>query len=389
MVIWAAMSATQVIAMTPERDCSSLDFDGPSQKQRGIALVSILLLLVFILTILSGLFYRHQIHIQKTTQSLMREQVLLLLLSAEGWAKKVLQTDALKNDSDHLDEIWAQVMPPMPIDGGVLQGCLIDMQGRFNLNSLAWYTNESWDSELNNEALQKNLTTRRNILLRLLKNQGLEATDQRVALLIDWLDADSWLTAADSAEDNEYLLQDPPYRSANHTFTDLSELTLVQGFSVSDVVALEPWVSVIPEDVSININTAPQSVLSALSTFIDDGVADRLMADRPFSDVDQFYRRLEVLTGKSRTVLKKQIAAEFIGISSHYFMFRSDIDFSGLKMTYHSVIRRQDNGPTQVLQRTLIPAPKRASMVADEDLNSHQVDHDSATNRFSSLCHQT
>ena len=38
--------------------------------------------------------------------------------------------------TDHLDEIWAQELPGLPIDGGDVWGKIEDMQGRFNVNNL-------------------------------------------------------------------------------------------------------------------------------------------------------------------------------------------------------------------------------------------------------------
>ena len=50
---------------------------------------------------------------------------------------------------DHLGEVWAQALPTLPIEGGVITGCIRDLQARFNLNNFALYTPESLELELN------------------------------------------------------------------------------------------------------------------------------------------------------------------------------------------------------------------------------------------------
>ena len=73
-----------------------------TSRQAGIALASVLLLLVFVLTLVAGLFYRHQIHIHKVTRTVIGDQALLLVLGAETWVASVLEADARAGRVDHL-----------------------------------------------------------------------------------------------------------------------------------------------------------------------------------------------------------------------------------------------------------------------------------------------
>lgn len=329
------------------------DRRGPDRSgQVGIALIAVLLLLVFVLTIVGGLFYRHQIHIQKVTRSLAGEQALLLLLSAESWAKSVLVADGDSTDIDHNGEIWARPLPPLPVEGGRISGCVRDVQAGFNINTLAWYTNKSWEDELAAEQLAQGKTTRRTIVRGLLEQLQLDASDTRIAALADWLDEDAWLLSPDSAEDNEYLLLDPPYRPANHGMVELGELGLVQGFSARDVVALEPFVNTVLESTPVNVNTAPMPVLVALSPRITPRVAEALAAARPFESLDAFYTALASVAGENRENLVSDLPAEFLNVSSEYFTLLADVELAGVRMAYTSIIHRQ-GGQTGVISRTL------------------------------------
>ncbi|MCK9504723.1 MAG: type II secretion system minor pseudopilin GspK [Porticoccaceae bacterium] len=328
-----------------------------SQRQRGVALIAVLLLLVFILTIVGGLFYRHQIHIQKVTRSLVGEQALLLLLSAESWGQSVLVEDGKRSAIDHNGENWARALPLLPVEGGAISGCLRDLQGLFNINSLSWYGNKSWEDELAAELGSAGKSTRRTLFRRLLEQLQLDAGDARIAALVDWLDEDSWLLSPDSAEDNEYLLLTPAYRAANQSMVELAELSLVQGFSAADVVALQPYVNILPEDTAININTAPAMVLMALSPLITRDIAEALIASRPYDSVDGFYSQLAILAGETRQTLASQLPAEFVAVGSEYFSLSADVRLAGVRMAYRSIIHRQGQG-ARVISRTLryIPA---------------------------------
>ena len=335
-------------------------------RQAGIALIAVLLLLVFILTIVGGLFYRHQIHIQKASRAFVGEQALLLLMSAESWARSVLEEDARNSATDHPGETWAQRLPVLPIEGGRISGCLVDLQGLFNINSLAWYTNKSWDDELKDRD-NPDRTTRRRLMANVLEQLEMENSDARIAALVDWLDADAWLVSPDSAEDNEYLLRDPPYRAANHVLTELSELSLVQGFGPADVAKLRPWVNVVNEEneedaVKINVNTAPAFVLTALSPYIREQQAEALMGLRPFENEAGFYTELAGVTGTRYQTLMEAIPDEFVGVASNYFALQARVELAGIRMDYRSIIRRDGGNGAWVLSRTIRHIPPVAKV---------------------------
>ncbi len=325
----------------------------PAAHQRGIALIAVLLLLVFVLTIVGGLFYRHQIHIQKVTRTLVGEQAVLLLLGAESWARSVLLRDARHSEVDHLEENWAEDLPPMPVEGGVVTGCLRDLQGLYNLNGLGDYTANTWSDELEEEWRSGPRTSRRVFFRELLVHLGLEASDQRIAAVVDWIDPDAWLVSPDSAEDNEYLLLDPPYRAANQPIGDLSELGLVMGFGREDVVRLAPWVNTVPEAVPLNVNTAPLPVLAALSPLLEPSSAEALARQRPFESADAFYQALSATLGETVETLRGAIPPELVDVESAWFALEADIRVAGVRLAYHSVIHRQGDNASRVLRRTV------------------------------------
>ena len=89
-------------------------------KQAGVALIAALILMTSIVLVLGNIFYRHQINVAQASLSMHQDQAFLLALSAESWARQLLDEDDRK--FDHFDEIWAQAIPAMPVDGGLING---------------------------------------------------------------------------------------------------------------------------------------------------------------------------------------------------------------------------------------------------------------------------
>ena len=77
-------------------------------RQSGVALIAALLLMTSIVFILGNIFYRHQINVAQSTLSIHQDQAYLLALSAESWARQLLQEDLADSDEDHFGELWAR-----------------------------------------------------------------------------------------------------------------------------------------------------------------------------------------------------------------------------------------------------------------------------------------
>src|SRR5690606_27464282 len=213
------------------------------------------------------------------------------------------ESGAAQAPVDHLFEPWALPQPAFEIEQGRIQIRIEDLAGRFNLNSLV-------QNQQPNAAAQAQF---RRLLLRL------DITEPYAERLVDWLDADQQPSGEQGAEDNAYLLLDPPYRTAGRSLGDLSELRLLldntgppagglgawlcaapqprgelaagdsasrrpgppyrtAGRSLGDLSELRllldmheedfqrlaPYVSALPADVPLNVNTASALVLSTL-----------------------------------------------------------------------------------------------------------------------------
>ena len=108
-------------------------------KQRGAALVTTLLMVALITVTVTSMATKQQRSIQMAQNRQVQLQLRNLAFAGEKFSMAVLRrdrTDGDRSNSDSTEDFWAQSLPPVPVDGATIEGCVIDLQGKFNLNNL-------------------------------------------------------------------------------------------------------------------------------------------------------------------------------------------------------------------------------------------------------------
>jgi general secretion pathway protein K len=228
-----------------------------------------------------------------------RAQARRIAEAGIDWARAVLADDKSVNDFDHAREMWAMKLPAIPVEGGEVQGTIIDQQGLFNLNNLV----------RNGAASAPDLAR----LQRLLTALGLP--HELGGALVDWMDANSE-TSANGAEDEYYMNLAKPYRCANRQLSDIGELAWVKGFDASIIKRLGSFVSVLPEsNTAVNVNFASAEVLMAMLpglTLQDARQQVTQIKTTPFKTVTDFLQQLP------KSVIQE--GNMNLSVSSQYFM---------------------------------------------------------------------
>lgn len=302
-------------------------------RQRGVALITAVVLVAIATVLAARVGTEAALDLRRTGGLGSLNQAWHVALGAEAWAAEVLRQDLQDSQRDELSEAWAQPLPPLPIDGGTIEGGLEDMQGRFNLNSLLLA-----DGTIDEAAFER--------FQRLLQLAGV---DTRFAgALADWLDADTVERFPDGAEDGVYLAQVPGYRAANGPVTTPLELLALPGFSLDDLARLRPHVAALPAGTTINVCTATALVLAALvEGGTDFGDADALARNR----VDGCFPLLEDL----RATLddeRYQALAPLIGESSSWFRATSVVSIGTSQLTLYSLLERNSAGGVRTVLRS-------------------------------------
>lgn len=271
-------------------------------KQRGVALITVLLLVAMATTVATFMAQQQAFWQRSVESGRDRAQAAALAQAGVDWARAVLADDKTANAHDHARELWTVRLPAIQVEDGEVAGRILDQQGLFNLNNLV---RGGRVSATDVAAFQ-----------RLLSLLGLPS--DLAWALADWMDADG-LPAAGGAEDGYYLALPQPYRTANAPLEDVSELLWVRGFDAATLARLHPYVTALPGVTALNVNFAPPEVLAAVVDGLSLGQARQLVEKRrqaPWQKREDFMAELPHGVGEaSRNELA--VASEFFLVRGH------------------------------------------------------------------------
>ena len=305
------------------------------KRQQGVAIITALLIVTIAATVSVTISTRLQLDVRRTGNLIAQDQAHFYLLAAEEWSQRILRQDKQDSTFDSLDEIWAIELPPIPVDGGSIQGTLTDLHACININSL-----------VTGNAVDATAQARFSQLLK-----RLEINANLTQAIADWIDRDLETSNPNGAEDGYYLNLDTPYRTANSKLYSVSELRLVKGFEDGETYELvEPYLcAFIAEggDIAINVNTASAEVLQSLSAEMTESLVEDIIERRneePFYDLKDF-----TSFAKLGTIIKD---TKKLSTSSEYFLLRTQAIIGQANKVMYSIIYREESGNTTIVSRT-------------------------------------
>ncbi len=297
-------------------------------QQRGVALITVMLIVALATITAVAMTTRQQLDIYRTANLINNDQAYLYALGGESWIKRILLRDSKK--VDNLQDIWATAIPALPISGGYITGQAIDLQGRFNLNNLLQDDGKISPKDI--IVLERLLTI-------------LELPISLSQIIVDWIDTNEE-QLINGAEDNVYLMKNPAYRTANRFLFDPSEIRLLVG--IEEYYKLLPYISTLPTRTAININTASAKILMAVVEGLTESEAARLLTEReqqPFTSIQNFVTR-DILAGL-------KIHAENLAVASSYFLFVAEVKIARGRARLNSVLYRTTN-QVKIIMRSKI-----------------------------------
>ena len=299
------------------------------RQQRGVALITAMIIFALVSIVAADLAWDNALDVRRTRMLLMRDQAVQVALGAESWIASILRQDLADTETDHLGELWASDLPPLPIDGGDVFGVIEDLQGRFNVNNLVGENGDVDQESL--EQLQRLLTS-------------LELDPRLAGFIADWLDPNLDASFPDGAEDPIYTGIVPPYRTANQPLSSIGELAAIQGMDKITFDTLAPHIAALPGRTSINVNTASPFVLQSLGENISPGDVEGLLAEREqggFGDVENTFSAL--VTPEILPTLDD---------STRYFQLRVTVRIDTVRITLYSVLQRGPQGSVSPILRS-------------------------------------
>lgn len=280
-------------------------------RQRGVALLSVLLVMSLALLITAGMLRSHRLLVHSSAQQLHQVQLRQLGLAGEAWALQWLH-DLAQEDPKvvHLAQAWAQARPTFADGDADIRVRVEDLAGRFNLNTL------------------------------LRSGQVDQVTQQRWTRLLEHLD----LPALDI---HELRAAAPP-----GGLSDVSQLRVLPGVDAQLLQRLQPWVALLPLEASLNVNTAPVPVLMTLQG-MTPALAGNLVRQRPadgYGSVQAFTEQ-PLLSGLG-------VASHGLGVDSRWFRISVEVALGQRQLQLVTDVERDaKTHQLNILQRRLLASP--------------------------------
>lgn len=273
-----------------------------ADSQRGVALLTILLLVVSITVVAGAMLASQKIVIRRSGLLFDQNQLLQDIDAGQQLAVTMIRADANLNDTDSTQDIWAKPVPPYTLGTHSIGIEMRDEASRFNINNL--YQNGAVDS--NALAVFQRLLTQLNL-----------TPDIAIAVL-DYQDADSEVYQDGGDESTVYNQQSNSSADSdvpNQRLVNIDQLQNVKGINAEVLAVLRPYITVVPHYLPINMNTASPVILAAL---IDGATSQQMQTivdlreKQVFESIDEIWQLpiLGSLNEKQRKALAPLLAVD-------------------------------------------------------------------------------
>jgi general secretion pathway protein K len=245
-------------------------------RERGVAVITALLLTTLAISIVASLFWQQQVQVRSMENQRLHLQTKWILRGALDWATLVLFQDGIDHrDYTSLDQVWATPLAETRLDQYVerqrvegetfdasLSGNITDACSRYNLRNLGMRRGLPDPVQLA-------------IFQRLLNNLQLDqGLGPRIA---NFVAAGLPATGEDG---NDPTRQAAPVVGAPVKILQVEDLLSVRGVTPAIVERLRPFVTVLPVQTPVNVNTAPAEVLAAVVPDMSVSEANTLIVRR-------------------------------------------------------------------------------------------------------------
>ena len=289
------------------------------RRQRGIALITALVVVAIAPGMAAAIIWRTGLDTRRTATLVQGDQAMEYALGAEAWAEQILARDGRKNPGvTALNQTWAQQLPPLPVDGGQIQGKIEDLQGRFNINNVS-----------TPQGAQQ--------FAALLRALGQDPT--LAPAVQQWM-SNTAANAAGDAGDDYYSRLQPAYLTGQMPMQSITELLLVKGFTPAVYAQLSPYLCALPVQAagaqgggtSVNLNTASGPVLQTLNPqHLTADVAQQIIGERGSQVFSQSHQPSAVAAFKLTDA----------GYDSSYFLVTVVAQIGSTHVTLYSLLYRK------------------------------------------------
>jgi general secretion pathway protein K len=307
------------------------------KRQRGVAVITALLLTTLAVTIVASLFWQQQVQVRSMENQRLHLQTKWILRGALDWARLVLRQDGFDHrEYTALDHVWATPLAETRLDqyierervegevfDATLSGSIVDATSRYNLRNLA------------NE--HKPIQAQIGVFKRLLQNLQLDpALAERTANAI----ANTQTARPEPPGEGQPPPAAQPAQgsSAPMELTNLDDLLSIPGYTLETVAKLRDFAIVLPEPTTVNVNTAPPQVLAAVVPDLSVSEANSLVVRRK----QAHFRTLAMFNS---AIGGREPTEGTADVKSEYFLVLSRVRLDRAALNAEALINRKLSNP--------------------------------------------
>ena len=305
------------------------------RRQRGVAVITALLLTTLAVTIVASLFWQQQVQVRSMENQRLHLQTKWILRGALDWARLVLRQDGMDSRNyTSLTAVWNTPLAETRLDqyierervqgevfDATLSGRIVDATSRYNLTNLAQ------GPKINPKHVA--------IYRRLLVNLQLEPA---LALKTAKAVADG---SAPVPREEGSTAPVVVRTSSPLALTRLEDLLSIPGYTPAIVEKLREYAIVLPADaLTVNVNTAKAEVIAALSDNFTVQQANGLVERRK----QAYYRQKSDFDGQLFGASKPD--DEVYDVKSQYFLVLSRVRLDRAALDAEALVSRRMDDQT-------------------------------------------
>jgi general secretion pathway protein K len=314
------------------------------RRQRGVAVITALLLTTLAVTIVASLFWQQQVQVRSMENQRLQLQTRWILRGALDLSRLVLYQDFLDSPNlTQLNGIWATPLEETRLDdyiereraeaenfNATLSGKMIDAQSRYNLANLS----------AQKQVDQKQMEVFKRLLVNLQLDSNLA---QAVANQVAGSQAVLGQAAVPGAPQPQQQSASGPQPME---LVRVEDLLAVSGFAPQAIERLRDFIIILPSaaPTPVNVNTAPAELLAALVDKLSLSDAAAIVNNR---------KRIYFLNPAGFTNLPQLTAASLrpevpFDVKSSYFLAYSRVRLDRAALDTQALLSRAGNGVTSV-----------------------------------------
>lgn len=317
------------------------------QRQRGVALISVLMVVALCVILIIEIMAKQRLQVQRMQNLTERQQAYWYAIGSEQFLQYQLQK-IIRDDKGvvHLGQAWAMEGLAFPLDDGVIEGQVTDLNACLNVNAL-------YNPKLNQEQQKK----RKQIFVRYLDALEIDAEQSNEDLvnnIVDWLDEDDYPIEASGYDGDMYTASDFPYLSANSLMAHINELRVIQGFTPNVLEQVQNGLCALPNShyFNVNVNTISEDTPEVLMALLDlsKSEAESILTQRPeegYDEIGEFWQLDEV----KAAIKKAQFNKSQFTLASKFFKLVSIAYYNDVKFNLTTTFQVTGDNEVKVVAR--------------------------------------